>query len=150
MIREGGTMSRLTLALFGLALLLGAAAGCNKSPPAKPVDTGAPAVAVKAGELLKDYTSNAVAADGKYKGKTIEVSGKFGSAQKAPLYGYAIQLLPEDGGSDSGLSNVLCIILPEAEADTGKLKENDPITVKGICDGVVLGQVKLTKCTLVK
>ena len=45
-----------------------------------------------AGDLLKEYATNAVAADQKYKGKVLKVTGKFATAQKAPLLGYAVQL----------------------------------------------------------
>lgn len=104
---------------------------------------------VKAGDLLSEYAANALAADGKYKGKLLRVSGKFGSAQKAPLLGYAVQLLGEDTG-DLTLSGVQCFIVESAEADVAKLKPGDKITLQGTCDGQVLGQVKLSDCTLVK
>jgi hypothetical protein len=124
-------------------------AGCGKTPAPAPAAPVAPAAKVKAGDLLAEYGANAVAADMKYKGKVIQVSGKFGSAQKAPLYGYAVQLLPEDAG-DATTSSVLCIIVEAAKEDVAKMKADQPITMQGTCDGQVVGQIKMTKCTVVK
>src|SRR5262245_16036310 len=112
-----------------------------KAPPS------GPAVAVKAGDLLQEYGTNAVAADGKYKGKLLRVTGKFGSAQKAPLMGYAVQLLPEDAG-EVNLSGVECFMLESAVTDVGKMQPGQIITIQGTCDGQVLGQVKMSKCTV--
>jgi hypothetical protein len=132
-------------ALFALAL---APLGCkSRSPKAAPA--AEVAGTVKAGDLLKEYGTNAVAADAKYKGKVWQVSGKFGSAQKAPLLGYAVQLLPDDAG-DVNTSMVQCFIVEEAQAAVAQMKEGQKITVQGTCDGQVLGQVKFSKCTLVQ
>jgi len=124
-----------------LVLLTLGLVGCKtRTPP--PAAPSAPSVTVKAGDLLKEYGGNAVAADAKYKGKTIQVSGKFSSAQKAPLLGYAVQLVPEDAG-DVNMSYVQCFIVESAEAEVAKLQAGQMITLQGLCDGQVLGQVKL-------
>lgn len=142
-------MTRLVCcaALLALALSL---AGCKgHTPPAHTAAAPAPAVKVKAGDLLKEYGANALAADGKYKGKIIEVTGKFGTVQKAPLLGYALQVLPEDA-TDLNLQGVECFLLESAQADAAKLQAGDTVTVQDTCDGQVVGQVKLSKCSLVK
>jgi hypothetical protein len=131
-----------------LPALVVCVAGCQKVETAPPAPLK-PEMKVKADELLKAFSGNAVAAEAKYKGKVLAVSGKFGSAQKAPIYGFAVQLIPDDA-PDVNTSNVLCMILESAKDDVAKLKENDPITVVGMCDGQVVGQVKMTKCTLQK
>ena len=114
-----------------------------------PAAPAAPAATVKAGDLLQEYASNAVAADAKYKGKVLRVTGKFGSAAKAPLMGYAVQVLPEDAG-DVNLTGVECFIVESAEADVANLKPGQMVTLQGTCDGQVVGQVKMSKCTVVK
>jgi hypothetical protein len=121
--------------------------GCTTKEAKTPPPTGT-AVSVKAGELLTEYGANAVAADGKYKGKLLRVTGKFGSAQKAPLMGYAVQVLPEDAG-DVNLSGVECFMLDSAVAEVGKFQPGQMISIQGVCDGQVLGQVKMSKCTVV-
>jgi hypothetical protein len=105
---------------------------------------------VKASDLMKEYSTNAIAADGKYKGKVVQVSGKFGSVQKVPLMGYIVQLEPEDAVEGS-MSYVQCGIVESAQDDVGKLKPGQKITMKGNCDGqVVAGQVRMSDCVLVK
>lgn len=131
-------------AALALLPLLGCQSGSGKAPP----PTG-PALVVTAGEMLKEYAANAVAADAKYKGKLVRVSGKFGTAQKAPLLGYAVQVLPEDAG-EVNLSGVECFVTEAAQADVGRFQPGQMVTLEGTCDGQVLGQVKMTKCVVVK
>jgi hypothetical protein len=140
-------MTRLVCRAALLSLALGLLGCQTRTPP--PAAPAAPAATVKAGDLLQEYASNAVAADSKYKGKVLQVSGKFGSASKAPLMGYAVQVLPEDAG-DVNLSGVECFIVESAEADVAKLQPGQMVTLQGTCDGQVVGQVKLSKCTLMK
>jgi putative nucleic acid binding protein len=141
-------MMRLVSLATLFVLILGLL-GCRTrtAPPA--AAPAAPVVTVKAGDLLQEYGGNAVAADAKYKGKLIQVSGKFGSAQKAPLLGYAVQLLPEDA-PDVNVSYVQCFIVESAQEDVAKLQPEQMVTIQGTCDGQVLGQVKLSQCLLVK
>lgn len=135
----------LMAALAGLLPSLGCQSGSgNKTPP-----PSGPAIAVTAGEMLKEYGANAVAADAKYKGKLVRVTGKFGTAQKAPLLGYAVQVLPEDAG-DVNLSGVECFVTEAAQADVAQFQQGQMITLEGMCDGQVLGQVKMSKCKVVK
>jgi hypothetical protein len=138
-------MTRPAVVLFVLTLAL---IGCKGSKDNAATPAATAELTVKAADLLKEYAGNAVAADAKFKGKTVKVTGTFGSAQKAPLMGYAVQVLPEGGSETGGLSNVQCFIDESAQADIAKFKEGQPIALKGICDGQVLGQVKLSKCTV--
>jgi hypothetical protein len=141
-------MIRLVSLATLFALILGLL-GCRTRTAPTAGSSAAPVATVKAGDLLKEYGTNAVAADTKYKGKLVKVSGKFGSAQKAPLLGYAVQLLPEDS-PDVNVSAVQCFIVESAESDVAKLQPGQMITIQGTCDGQVLGQVKLSQCVLVK
>ena len=141
-------MTRLVCLAILFALMLGLL-GCRTRTAPPTGASAAPAVTAKAGELLTEYSTNAVSADAKYKGKLLQVSGKFGSAQKAPLLGYAVQLLPEDA-PDVNVSAVQCFIVDSAESDVAKLQPEQMITIQGTCDGQVLGQVKLSRCVLVK
>ena len=141
-------MLRIACPVAALVVSL-AAAGCQVKtapPPAAPVK---PDAVVKAGDLLNEYGTNAVAADGKYKGKILRVTGKFASANSTPVVGYSVQLVPEDAG-DVNTSGVHCFIVEAAKDDVGKLQPGQIVTMQGRCDGTGLGQVKLSKCTVVK
>jgi hypothetical protein len=141
-------MTRLVCRAILLALVL-ALLGCQTRSRPATAPAPAPAATVKAGDLLAEYAANAVAADAQYKGKLIQVSGKFGTAQKAPLLGYAVQVLPEDAG-DLNLTGVQCFIVEAAQPDVAKLKPGQMVTLQGTCDGQVVGQVKMSNCTVVK
>jgi predicted phosphodiesterase len=141
-------MMRIVSLATLFALILGLL-GCRTRTAPTAKHSAEPVTTVKAGDLLMEYSSNAVAADAKYKGKLIQVSGKFGSAQKAPLLGYAVQLLPEDA-PDVNVSSVQCFIVESAQEDVAKLQPEQMIVIQGTCDGQVLGQVKLSQCVLVK
>jgi hypothetical protein len=136
-------LSRVTLCAAALAL-----AGCPNTKSNAPPPNTTP-ISVKAGELLTEYGTNAVGADAKYKGKLLRVTGKFGSAQSVPIYGYAVQLLPEEGG-DAALSGVQCIILEEAKPDVANMQPGQIVTLEGVCDGQAIGQIKMTRCKVVK
>jgi tRNA_anti-like len=138
------TAGRLAVGAFALLLL-----GCPTSSGPKPAPQTGPPTSVKAGDLLSEYGTNAVAADGKYKGKTLQVTGKFGSAQKNPFGGYVVQLLPEDAG-DVNLSGVECFMAESAQADVATFQSGQIVTLQGTCDVQVVGQVKMSKCTVVK
>ena len=136
-------MNRLARCTLVVALLL--PAGCQNKTPPPPSGPTTPEVRVKAGDLMKDYGGNAIAADSKYKGKVLAVTGKFSSVQKAPLLGYVVQLLPEDAG-DVNLSAVQCPLVESAKDEVGKMQEGQIITLIGTCDGQTVGQIKMQKC----
>ena len=117
---------------------------------AKPLDLNVSAFRVKASDLLKEYAANAVAADRKYKGRVIEVTGKFSSAQKMVVVGYIVQIVGDDAG-ELNSSFVQCMLQQGAEEDIRKVLPGQRITMQGTCDGSPLpGQVKLSKCIVVK
>jgi hypothetical protein len=144
---ENLAMMRL-ICLVSLCTLAFGPAGCKNKTAKPPAEPAKPEVTVKAGDLLKEYNGNALAADSKYKGKLIQVQGKFAKASKAPLLGYAVTLVPDDGDLD--LAGVQCFIVEAAEAEVAKIQPGTMITMVGTCDGQVLGQVKVSKCYLVK
>lgn len=141
-------MSRVPVLSFTLLSVV--LAGCTpKAEPKIGPEPVGPQIAVKAGDLLKEYGANALAADGKYKGKRIIVSGKVDSVRKAPLYGYILQLVSEDATDDT-LTGIQCILGHEPAPEAAALKEGDKVRVIGTCDGQVVGQLKLAKCVVMK
>jgi hypothetical protein len=134
---------RATVGALALVLV-----GCPNTKSNAPPPNTTP-ISVKAGDLLSEYGTNAVGADAKYKGKLLRVTGKFGAAQKVPLAGYSVQVLPEDAG-EVNLSGVECFIVESAQADVANMQPGQIVTLDGTCDGQVVGQVKMSKCTVVK
>ena len=126
--------------------------GCatKPAPPAAPAKAEAK---VKAGELIEAFTKNALKAETLYKGKVIQVTGKVGSVQKVIALGYDVQVLPEDAPAEVAeiSTGVHCFISEAAKEEAAKLNPGDKVTMQGMCDGSVIGgQIKVSKCTVVK
>ena len=100
---------------------------------------------VSASALYEEFDSNEVAADEKYKGKTIFVAGKVESVEKAPLQGTIIYLSYNQYG---GLG-VHCLLSGSA-ARSDELKtvsKGEYVKVRGECDGKsFIGVVMLEDC----
>ena len=59
------------------------------------------------------------------------------------------RVLPQDAG-DLERNAVLCFIVEAAKPDVEKLQPGQAVTMQGRCDSGMVGQVKLSKCTVVK
>jgi hypothetical protein len=130
-------------------VLLAALSGCSRpvKPPPAPEAPPTPVATLKAADLLNEYKSNELAADGKYKGKLIQVTGKFASVQKDLIGRYYVSM---EGGSDADF-NVACYLSESGKDEAAKLQANQDLTVRGVCDGRLAGQVlTLKQCEIVK
>ena len=142
-------MTRLVCHAVLIALLL-SVLGCKSKPAPGPAAPSGPDVKVKADDLIKEYAANAIAADAKYKGKLVQVTGKYSMAQKMLVVGYIVQIVGDDAG-ELNTSFVQCTLQEGADADLVKFQPGQPITMQGTCDGTPLpGQVKLSRCIVVK
>ena len=142
-------MTRLVCHAVLIALVL-SVLGCKSKPPAQPAAPAGPDVKVKAGDLIKEYADNAIAADAKYKGKVVQVTGKFNSAPSMVVVGYIVQIAGDDA-DELNSSFVQCTLEEGAAKDLAKFQKGQPITMQGTCDGTpVPGQVKMSKCIVVK
>lgn len=103
------------------------------------------AVAVTAEELAKAYASNVVAADAKYKGKLLEVSGKVLRVGKLQANKFAVEL-----GSGGRLSAVCNFQQKDGQAQLGSVSKGDAVVIRGTCRGGGDGLPLLENCTLVK
>jgi hypothetical protein len=116
--------------------------GCTKpkSTAPKVEEEAKPAATVTADQLVDEYKKNQIGADGKYKDKFIQVTGRVAGIGKLPLAGYYIDL----GSSQEGdLFGVKCFLDKNdaaTEAKAGTLKEGDTITLIGRCEGKAAGQ----------
>src|SRR5258708_32576972 len=113
--------------------------GCNAKRAPVPAAPAAPDLKVKASDLLREFSNNAVAADAKYKGKVLQVSGKFNSVKKMVVY--FLQLAPDDAAEGS-LSYVQCTLADSAKDDVANLKEGQAVVIQRTCDGALRDQVK--------
>ena len=134
-------------ALFATALFF--ESGCKSKTPPPPAPEPTPAPKVKAGDLLKEYGTNAIGADNKYKGKRLQVTGKFQSVNRMLGVGYIVQLTGEDT-DELNTAFIQCTVHESAKEDVGKMQPGQIVTLEGTCDGMLIpGQLKLSQCTVV-
>lgn len=141
-------MKRATVALLVAALGFlaagcevpedGSESGSNKKNNSKPVK-------VQAKKILKEFEENEAAADGKYKGKTLQVAGVVDKIDTEFIDDeeYVVNV---GAGSDFELITVNCD--DQASKDVASLKKGQQITVVGdFEDGGDLG-VELDNCKI--
>lgn len=100
------------------------------------------AAAVTAVALWRAFDANEVAAEDKYKGKSIFVTGKIRSITTDPA-GYPVVAL--DAGK-SGFATVSCVFPKDARSTIAVLKKGQQVLIPGTCDGMILGQVFVKDC----
>ena len=103
-----------------------------------------PSYTLSARQLHDEYKANEVAADMKYKGHIVVISGKIDSIGK-DIFDQAYIVV--DGESLSG--GVHCTFAKDEESSIARLSKGQYVTVKGkVSGGGVAGGPLLDKCTL--
>jgi hypothetical protein len=127
--------------IFGILCVVGCGGSSAESPT--PAKAAVDPVAVDAKVLTKEYDDNELAADGKYKGKLLAVSGKisdiaetFGSVTVS-LEGHAI------------MQTVMCSFESSEKPKVAALKKGAQVTLIGTGEGSTAGlYVGLGKCRI--
>jgi len=139
--------------IIGIGLILGCGGGSGNSTATNPgasapSNSGAVApaekpIAVDAKVLTKEYDSNELAADGKYKGKLLAVTGKISNI--AETFGNITVSLE---GSDLTKS-VMCSFEESEKPSVAALKKGEKVTLVGTGDGSTAGlYVGLQNCKI--
>lgn len=152
------SMGKKILIAFGILVILGIIANMSdKSKTKKTEKTNyekstnqketpkVEAIKISAEELFVEYEKNGVAADNKFKGKEIEVSGEIETIDKDLSEEMFVKLK----GDELGLLGVQCFFRDKNNADLSNLKKGDQITIFGIGNGKTIN-VELKKCKLKK
>lgn len=101
---------------------------------------------ISAIKLYKEYKANEPAADNKYNGKIIEVSGKIERIGKDILGQAYVTLKIED----YSLASVQCVFPDVQKSTVASLSQGQQIVIKGECKGKLLGTVLLEKCVVIQ
>ena len=128
-----------TVILFGILFILGCGGSSTESPtPAKAAEKP---IAVEAKALTKEYDENELAADGKYKGKLLTVSGKISDI--AETFGSVTVSLE----GHQFLQTVMCTFESSEKSKVAALKKGSQVTLIGTGEGSTAGlYVGLEKC----
>ncbi len=112
--------------------------------PAEPEKT-TPDILVTSANLSKEYSENEVAADQKYKGKLVEISGKITSVDNDTFDDGMIVRL-SDGKYD--VNNAWCYMKESERDKVLAFKKGQQVTLIGKGDSATLGSPVLKDCTL--
>lgn len=95
-------------------------------------------------DLYAAYDDNEVAADQKYEGKTLKITGTIKSIGKDVLDQVYITF-----ETDAVLGSVQCYFSEQSEIDkVASLHEGDTITIVGVCKGKSITSVSIKKCEI--
>lgn len=135
------------LGIVGIgAIMVGySPSGSAFAPATETSKTAAPLV-VTAPVLVADYEANEIAADRKYKGQILEITGVVDSIGKDILDSMYVTL---DSGQQFGITNVQCFFDESEETNLAALSKGRSLTVKGRCDGK-FGNVLIKECEIVR
>ena len=131
------TMSKSFFLAALLALLTLLAACATETGIAKDILDEEPEFRVTAAELVADYTANKSAADDKYKGKVVVVSGVISEIYRGFLYTPYVELK----------AGVRCSFSDNEDAVMLTLSEGQTVSMKGQGDRLLFG-VELRGCTV--
>lgn len=101
-----------------------------------------PTIEISASQLYADYEANGVAADEKYKGKVLLVTGVVNNIDKDILDAIYVTLK-----ADEYFGDVQCYFADSHTKTAAQLSKGQKITVKGKCDGKLMN-VALKGCTI--
>jgi hypothetical protein len=96
-------------------------------------------------ELLADYKSNEVRADGQYKGKVVEVTGVVGAVRDTMLGGISVDL---GTGKRWEFQFVSCFVSRDQAKVVAQLNKGERVKVRGRVTGLVMN-VRVEDCRLV-
>jgi hypothetical protein len=138
---QGKFASLLAVSLF---VILAVASGESQKEIEKKIENETPVLEVSTLQLSSDYKNNGVAADEKYKDKTITVTGVVCGIDRDVFKEIYVKL-DEDGDA---FGTVQCYFSEDHAKQASKLVKGQKISIKGKCEGQIIS-VMLKGCQIV-
>ena len=148
MNRKSSFLSLTTVFILWLAVIL----GCGNLPQNKQGNSGSssssssnssePPISITALTLATAYEDNEVAADEKYNGKNLLITGKVESIDT--VLGQSSVTLK---GKEMSIVSVQCFVDDSQKSAVARLKKGQSATVQGTCDGKSLN-VEIKNCII--
>jgi hypothetical protein len=132
----------IIISILGLMLLGGGYGYYLFNKPHQGIADVAPTFRLSATSLVEAYDKDENAANAKYLGKIVEVTGIISEKVKNEKGKYNITLQAAD------LAGVGCEFDPKSQEEVQNLKEGQEVQIKGICTGVLM-DVVLVDCVCV-
>lgn len=127
--------------LLGGMLVVIAAATWMYFKPHRSVEAATPAFTLSASELLHAFTKDEASANALYGGKVVQVSGVVTDIVSSDS-SMVLQM-----GNEDELAFISCYLDNDKPEDYSTLQRGKSVTIKGICNGMLL-DVVLDKCVL--
>lgn len=135
-------MKRFLLVLIGLALIGGGIGYYLYTKPLATLENVKPDFTLSAVELYEDFETDEPAAEARYLGKVLEVSG---SVAQVELLEEGTANVALDGGGLLG--GILCRFQKD-QLPSRQIQDGESITIKGQCTGKLM-DVELTRCVII-
>ncbi len=134
--------------IFFIVLLVAAVAGgfglYQYYKPVSGLESVTPEFSLDAGTLYNDFLIDENAANEKYLGKVIEITGTVKNSTIAESGKYIVNI---DSGDE--MSGISCEVNAEKNPSVKDLKNGEQIKVKGVCSGILM-DVVLVNCSIEK
>jgi hypothetical protein len=101
-----------------------------------------PKLEITAQEILNDYQADEILANEKYVDNLIQIKGEIADIS----FENGISIITLKG--TSGVSSIICHLLPEDNLNVLKLKKGNQVMVKGICTGYLI-DIMMIRCILI-
>jgi len=138
----GGFMLLMCVCCGGLGLVGdGGTRNSRAIVDAKPEDI----ITITSYQLFSEYEANDIAADKKYKGKVLQVSGSVGDISRDILDSIYVTLKT----GEFKIFSIQCFFADSFEDEAAKLRPHQFLTIRGRCDGK-FGNVMLKDCIIVR
>ncbi len=124
------------------AFLVLAVGSTDTDTDTQKVQSQAPSYTLSANQLYNEYDSNEVAADSRYKGKVVVVTGTVQDIGKDIMDDAYIVI-----GGDGFLDGVQCTFTKGSQSSVARLSKGQQVRVKGEVAGK-MGHVLVKKCSL--
>tara|TARA_Y100000589_G_scaffold281807_1_gene278937 strand:- start:302 stop:736 length:435 start_codon:yes stop_codon:yes gene_type:complete len=132
------TISAGTLTIF---IILGGGS-FDTDGGAEKISAATPDYVLSADTLFKAYDQNSVAADAKYEGKIVKVSGTIQSIGK-DITDTAYLVI----GGSGFLDGVQCMLPVGQESSVANVSKGQYVTLKGKVSGAIMGNVIVRNCS---
>jgi hypothetical protein len=133
-------MKHLVSAIALAGFLFIAFGSIDESVTENEISTQEPEMRVSARQLYADYEANGVAADEKYKGKVLQVTGVINDIDRDIMDNIYVTLK-----GDQYFGDIQCFFAESHLGTASQLSKGQKITVKGLCDGKLMN-VMLKGC----
>ena len=146
--KRGNTWLVVLGTIVAFMVVIGVIAGVSggKSSTVLPATTKIPgAIEMNAVQLYQEYNANQVAADAKYKGKILSVSGTVNDVGIDIIDTPYVML-----GTEQLLSAVQCMFSKQDESMLAQLSKGQSLRIQGKCDGLGIISVMLSNCLIQK